>query len=690
MNKNLIKNIFLIIGFIVFFLLNFIIYCKGKKEIVLTYLYMDLEALKHANILPRAIIILSILLIILFVVHVEIRKTDKKLLNENYQKLTSLYEDLAAKEEELRSQFNELQQSEEFLRISEERYKLAIEGANDAIWEWDIEKNIFFASDKWNVLTECTFNKNDSFKIILQKLSPSKIHKILLNNLNDHLSGKTHFYKCDFKLRTKNGKEKWLFIRGKALINGNGKAIKMAGSITDITARKISERKTEFLAYYDSLTALPNRAMVINELDKFLKDSDEIYKKGAVFFVDLDNFKRVNDTLGHEYGDKLLQHVANTLKIIAGENNIVSRLGGDEFLILQHNIKNENSITKVCKRIISEFQNPFKINKQKIFTSVSIGISIYPQDGISTNSLLKNADTAMYKAKNSGKNRYEFYNNIMSYEVLRKTELENGLRNAVENNELKLYYQPQIHFKTGKIKATEALLRWENNENGFISPVEFIPIAEDSSLIVPIGQWALETACKQAKDWLDKGYDFGMIAVNVSVVQLQHPNFLEMVKSSLIENNLPSELLQIEITESVFMESVQDNIATLEKLKKLGVSIALDDFGTGYSSLSYLRLLPISVLKIDKSFIDRIHFNSKDCAVLEGIIHLSHNMNISVVAEGVELKEQLQILDSMNCKIIQGYLFSKPMPAEFIESISYPINYECKKLTSQLLSNRLV
>ena len=693
MNKNLVKKSLLIVGFIVLLLLNYMVYGNVEKKIVLTYLYMNLETLKHENLLPRAIITLSLLSILMFAVHTKIKKMNQQILNENYQNLTSLYEELAAIEEELRTQYHELQQSEEFLRISEERYKLAIDGANDAIWEWDIKKNIFFASDKWYDFTEYTFNKNDSFKDVLQKLSPNKDKKILLNNLNDHLSGKTPFYECEFNLKTKSGMEKWLFIRAKALMNKEGKAIKMAGSISDITARKTIEKKTEFLAYYDSLTALPNRLMVINKLNKFLKDSDESGKKGAVIFVDLDNFKRVNDTLGHEYGDKLLQHVANTLKSVIGDNALVSRLGGDEFLILQHDIKNEDAVIKACKRIISAFENPFEINEQKTFTSVSLGISIYPQDGVSTNSLLKNADTAMYKAKDLGKNRYEFYNSRMSYEVLRKAELEEGLRNAIKNNELNLYYQLRLIATLEKIKAMEALLRWKNSENGFISPAEFIPVAEDSSLIVSIGHWVLKTACNQAKLWLDKGYNLGMIAVNVSVVQLQDPDFLEMVKSTLIESNLPPELLEIEITESVFMESVQANIATLEKLKKLGVSIALDDFGTGYSSLSYLRLLPINVLKIDKSFIDRIHFNSKDCSMLEGIIHLSHNMNISVVAEGVELKEQLEILTSMNCEIVQGYLFSKPVPSELIENMLYQlnsINYECNRTTDQLLIKSFV
>lgn len=683
MNKTLIKKFSLIIGVVIFFILNCLMFGNAEKKIILTYLYLDIESIKNENILLHASVMIFMLFLIMFVVNIKIKRTNQKMLHENYEELTSVYEELAATEEELRLQYEEVQKSEEFLRVSEERYKLAVEGANDAIWEWDIENNNFFASDKWIDLTGYIFNKNDNFKNILKNLLPNQDKKVLLTSLDDHLSGKTPFYECEFKLKTKK-KEKWLFIRAKALINGNGHAVKMAGSITDTTVRKTIEKKNEYLAYYDNLTDLPNRAMFKNELNKLLKDSTENGKKGAILFVDLDNFKRVNDTLGHEYGDNLLQRVANTLNTIAGKNNLVARLGGDEFIIIQHNIKNRNDVIKLCEKIVSSFKNPFIINEQKVFTSVSIGISIYLQDGISTNALLKNADTAMYKAKDSGKNRYEFYDSRMSYEVLRKSELEEGLRSSIKNNELILYYQPEIHCKTGKIEAIETLLRWKSNENGFVSPVEFIPIAEDSSLIISIGQWVLLTACKQAKKWLDKGYNFGIIAVNVSVVQLQHPGFFKMLELALSESNLPPELLEIEITESVLMQSLQSNIAALEKLKKLGIRIVLDDFGTGYSSLNYLRLLPISVLKIDKSFIDRIHSNSKDCSVVDGIIHLSHNMNIDVVAEGVELEKQFEILDSMNCDRVQGYLFGKPMPAEFIENMIYPTNYNFKKITSKL------
>lgn len=557
--------------------------------------------------------------------------------------------------------------------LMEQRYKLAAESSNIAIWEYDIEKNNFFASDKWKEITGYKVSKNDNLKIILEKLLPDENKKIMLNYLENHLAGITPFYECEFKLTTKGGKKKWIFIRAKALRNAKGKALKIAGYVTDITEQKLIQDKNKYLGYYDSLTDLPNRKMFQDKLNKVLKSSSENDKKGALLFIDVDNFKRVNDTLGHQCGDKLLQYVANTLKNIMEEDNTVFRLGGDEFLIIQHDIKDKNDIVKVCNKIIFAFKAPLKINENLIHISASIGISMYPQDGITADSLLKNSDIAMYKAKDSCKGIYKFYNRRMSYEVSRKAELEEGLRTALENNQFQLYYQPEIDCKTGKIKAMEALLRWKIGENEFVSPIEFIPVAKDTSLIVPIGKWVLETACKQHKQWLDKGYDFGIISINVSKVQLQHPSFFKMVKTVLHESNLPPELLEIEITESEVMQSLQSNIAALEKLRRLGISIALDDFGTGYSSLNYLRLLPINTLKIDKFFINRIHLNPKDCSVVDGIINLSHKMNISVVAEGVEFVKQFQILRSMNCNKVEGYLFSKPMPVENIESVVYSI-----------------
>lgn len=433
---------------------------------------------------------------------------------------------------------------------------------------------------------------------------------------------------------------------------------------------RLSEERYKHLAYYDNLTSLPNKISFVGELDKAIDYSNKTGEKGAVLFIDLDNFKRVNDTLGHHYGDRLLKVVADRLKTIIDKNNTLYRLGGDEFLVLMKNVENKKPIVNTCKKITNNFKNHFELDGKQIFTTVSIGISLYPNDGLDSNSILKNADTAMYRAKDLGRNRYEFYNIEMFNEILKKSQIEKGLRDAIIKNEFQLYYQPQIDCKTRKIMGMEALLRWKSNDFGFVSPTEFIPIAEETSLIVPIGQWVLKTACKQAKQWLDFGYNLGAIAVNVSIVQLQHPGFIHIVKSALIDSNLPPKLLEIEITESVLMQCLDYNITILNELKKLGINISLDDFGTGYSSLNYLRILPINNLKIDKSFIDSIHLNSGDKEIADGIIQLAHKMNLTVIAEGVEWEDQFQILQYLNCEMVQGYLFSRPIPADHIENLS--------------------
>ncbi|MTK13121.1 MAG: EAL domain-containing protein [Clostridiaceae bacterium] len=433
---------------------------------------------------------------------------------------------------------------------------------------------------------------------------------------------------------------------------------------------RLSEERYKHLAYYDNLTSLPNKISFLDELDKAIDYSNKTGEKGAVLFIDLDNFKRVNDTLGHHYGDRLLKVVADRLETIIDKNKSLYRLGGDEFLVLMKNVENKKTIANTCKKITNSFRSHFEIDGKQLFTTVSIGISLYPNDGLDSNLILKNADTAMYRAKDLGRNRYEFYNIEMFNEILKKSQIEKGLRNAIIKNEFQLYYQPQIDCKTRKIKGMEALLRWKSNDFGFVSPAEFIPIAEETSLILPIGRWVLKTACKQAKQWLDFGYNLGAIAVNVSIVQLQHPGFINIIKNALIDSNLPPKLLEIEITESVLMQCLDYNITILNELKRLGINISLDDFGTGYSSLNYLRILPINNLKIDKSFIDSIHLNSGDKEIADGIIQLAHKMNLNVIAEGVEWENQFQILQSLNCEMVQGYLFSRPIPADHIENLS--------------------
>lgn len=633
---------------------------------------------KYRSLVLTTISIISALLIFIIILIVNIRKrriSEKKLL-ENYSELTAVHEELTATEEELRTQYDELQQNEEFLRISEERYKLALEGSSDAIWEWDIEKNKFFASDKWKTITGYNYNENDSLKNILVNLLPHENKEPFIKNLLSHLDGTTPFYNWEFKTKTDQYvPERWLYIRGKALRNKDGKVLKMAGSITNITLRKTMEERNKFLAYYDSLTSLPNRVLLMDKLNDALKAANANKENGAVFFVDLDNFKRVNDTIGHDCGDKLLQSFANAVSNILEPNTTIYRMGGDEFSILMHNVERKEEIIQTCNNIIGICKLPFQIDEKQIYTSVSIGVALYPDHGMDSNLLLKNADTAMYKAKDLGKNRYEFFDSNMSEEVLKKSKIEKALRNALVNNELELYYQPQIDCKTIKIQGMEALLRWKSNDLGFISPIDFIPIAEETSLIIQIGEWILKTACFQAKDWLDKGYSLGIMAVNVSIVQLQHTEFLNTVKNALKESKLPPEFLEIELTESVLMQCLDYNIDILNKLRQLGINVALDDFGTGYSSLSYLRVLPINNLKIDKSFIDSIHLSYKDKSVVSGIIQLAHKMNLNVVAEGVEWEEQFSLLQSMNCERVQGYFFSKPISADNIKNLDNLIAY---------------
>ncbi|MBV7274630.1 EAL domain-containing protein [Clostridium sp. PL3] len=432
---------------------------------------------------------------------------------------------------------------------------------------------------------------------------------------------------------------------------------------------KLSEKKYKHLAYYDNLTVLPNRTSFVDKLNQSICKYNETGEKGAVLFIDLDNFKRINDTLGHDYGDKLLKKAASKLIASVNRDNFVYRIGGDEFLILLVNIENKDNVVQACRKILKAFKTPFKIDEKKIFTTVSIGVSLYPDDGLDCNLLLKNADTAMYKAKDLGKNRYEFYDTKMFDEISKKSEIEKGLRAALNEGGFQLYYQPQIDCKTRKIKGMEALLRWQSEDYGLVSPAEFIPVAEETSLIIPIGYWVLKTACYQGKKWIDAGYNLGTMSINVSIIQLQHSNFINAVKRTLAKSNFPPNLLEIEITESVLMQSVDSNIKILNELKALGVSIALDDFGTGYSSLNYLKILPINNLKIDKSFIDSIHTSTRDRDVIDGMIQLANKMNLNVIAEGVEWQEQFDILHSLNCQLIQGYFFSKPIPADKVEKL---------------------
>ncbi|WP_442597875.1 sensor domain-containing protein [Neobacillus sp. D3-1R] len=438
----------------------------------------------------------------------------------------------------------------------------------------------------------------------------------------------------------------------------------------DISQRKKAEKTIEYMAYFDALTGLPNRNRFRQYLNKVLMENKD--QMQAVLFLDLDRFKIINDTKGHTVGDLILKKVANRLEFVVQKHGMVSRQGGDEFIILLENM-DKDQVTTIAQQILDEFSTPLKLDHQEFYVTPSIGVSIYPTDGTDVETLIKLADTAMYLAKDLGKNNFQFYSSHLNGLSSRKMEMEHGLRKAIEQEQLDLFYQPQMDLSTSEMVGIEALIRWKHPEKGFIPPSEFIPLAEETGLIVPLGKWILQKACEQNKVWQDSGLAYVPIAVNISVRQLQDENFIDGVKEVLNRVGLQPSLLELEITESI-MQNIEKSTVILNQLKELGVKISIDDFGTGYSSLSYLRHLPIDNIKIDKSFVDDIIDHSNQGSIVKTIIDMGHNLNFNVIAEGIENEEQVSFLRENACKIGQGYFYSKPLPAEQIQNFIHHIN----------------
>lgn len=424
---------------------------------------------------------------------------------------------------------------------------------------------------------------------------------------------------------------------------------------------KENKEKMDQLAYVDLLTELPNRNMIINRLDLFINLSQKQQISFSMVYIDIDNFKRLNDSMGHDAGDLLLQSVSMKLKNLIDQEDMLGRLGGDEFaIIIQRQLDNKD-ILDYIEHVRNSLLDSFVINQIKYTISASFGISIYPQNGNHSMELLKCAEMAMYKVKEGGKNGVRLFHIEMEDEIVRKIGFENRLLSSLENEEMFLVFQPQYCSETKKLRGVETLVRWNSPELGFVSPNQFIPVSEETGFIIPLGEWILRTACKKFKSIMDK-YDMDLIiSVNISAVQLMKTSFIQTVKNILKETGLEGKNLELEITESVFISSIESVIGVFNELKELGIHIALDDFGTGYSSLSYLQKLPIDTLKIDKSFIDRINLASKDKQIVGSIITLVHRMNIAVVAEGVENEIQLNYLKNQGCDCIQGFFWGKPI-----------------------------
>lgn len=494
----------------------------------------------------------------------------------------------------------------------------------------------------------------------------------LRDNMTDASSGNLDV-KCDVASDDEFGDLSRMFNSMMDIISNNYKELSASKAALEVSEQELKKNYAhiEQLAYHDGLTGLYNRVAFMKYAYDIFHDASVGASKHAIFFIDLDNFKNINDTLGHDYGDLLLKDVSDRMLSCIASDDILARNGGDEFLILKNRFDTVDDLENFASQLVNIVHHPFILNDETAVVSMSVGIAVFPNNGLTVSELIKNADIAMYNAKNSGKNSYRFFDSYMEDDVNRKNDLADILSHVIDKNEIYLQYQPQVNVESGQVTGYEALMRIESELVGFISPAEFIPIAEETGIINILGEWALIEACNFNQVLIKSGFGPLRVSVNVSTTQLKDDHLIDIIKSIPEKTGMDLKHLEIEITESVLMNSFEHNLKLINQMKELGCSIALDDFGTGYSSFNYLTQIPIDTLKIDKSFIDGICSNEKDRCIADSIIDLAHKMDISVVAEGVEDNEQLQILQNQFCDTLQGYLFSKPLNStDFIELLS--------------------
>jgi diguanylate cyclase (GGDEF)-like protein/PAS domain S-box-containing protein len=549
--------------------------------------------------------------------------------------------------------------AEEALRDSERRFRALIEHSTDILTVVDRVGRIVYESPSVERLLGHTAGELMG-SALEEHVHPEDRHALAAALAES--AGASTPVAAEFRMRVRDGEWRFLEASVSNLLD-NAEVGGIVLNSRDITARKQDEETIRHLAYFDALTGLPNRMLFDDRLAQALAHSRRRGARGlAILFLDLDRFKTVNETLGHGAGDELLRTAAARLTSVVRESDTVARLGGDDFLFLLPEIDDVEDAVRVARKVLAELVAPFSVHGHELHLTASVGIALSPLDGNDADTLVRNADTALYRAKEQGGNRYQLYAPAMNAIAFKRLVLENSLRRAIEREELRLYYQPLVSLQDGTFVGVEALIRWQHPDLGLVSPAEFIPLAEETGLIVPLTHWVLRTACRQMKEWQDAGLELTTVSVNISAQRFSATDLPRAVSEALAAAGLHGRHLCLELTESVMMENVEETIATLLELKKLEVKISIDDFGTGYSSLSYLKRLPIDTLKIDQSFVRNTPADADDAAIAMLIISMAHSLNLSVVAEGVETEEQMQMLRSQQCDIMQGYLVSRPVP----------------------------
>ncbi|TFW35679.1 bifunctional diguanylate cyclase/phosphodiesterase [Massilia horti] len=559
------------------------------------------------------------------------------------------------------------QRTEKALQASEQRFRQLVAMSSDWYWEQDAELRF----------TTVTGGFSGKAGVSVERLL-GKTRWDFVPALRDTDAGREHiaqvlahepFHNFEYQSIDDNGETRWFLVNGQPVFNEEGRFAGYRGTGSDITARKLTEQRVHHVAQHDVLTGLPNRSLLQDRLQQAVSYATRSGHPAWVMLIDLDRFKFVNDSMGHKAGDVLLVTVAARLRSSLRDSDTVARLSGDEFVVLLSEHQDQKLSPDIVQRVMDSVAQPVMLGTKEFMVTCSIGVAVYPSEGTPADSLIEHADIAMYRAKKLGRNNFQFYTPAMNEESQERVRIEGALRNALERDELMLHYQPQVDLATGKIVGMEALVRWQHPELGMVPPTRFVGVAEETGLIVQIGAWVMRTAAAQNKAWQDAGLGRLRVAVNLSARQFGAADLIESIEQVLADTGLAPECLEIELTESLFMSDVTPAVELLHRMKALGVSLSIDDFGTGYSSLSYLSRFPIDVLKIDRSFVADITHDANDAAIVTSIIALAHNLKLSVIAEGVETREQLDYLRSHGCDEMQGYYFSRPLAADEFEQL---------------------